>query len=236
MTHTFLVSRDNAARKVVNFLALSLLLFFTNMAVANAVVGNGSALAVQVDGEHQDVILVVGDSLSAAYGINESDGWVSLLQQKLDQDDNSYRVLNASISGDTTSGGKRRLKPLLDQWQPALVILELGGNDGLRGVQPPVIKRNLARMIEQAQSAYAEVLLVGMHIPPNYGPRYTQAFHQLYSTLAEEYSISLVPFLLEGVATREGLMQADGIHPTAEAQMTILENVWPSLKPLLIEE
>ncbi len=171
----------------------------------------------------------MGDSLSSGYGISEDSAWVSLLQQRLDTDEYNYNVVNASLSGETTTGGLRRLPPLLEQWQPELVIIELGGNDGLRGTNLQTIEQNLSGMIEQAQSAAAQVILLGMHIPPNYGPRYTEAFHQIYVTLADRYSISLVPFLLRDVATRSALMQADGIHPTADAQALILENVWPVL-------
>lgn len=185
------------------------------------------------DSSNGRTILVVGDSLSAAYGINVEDGWVSLLQKKLDQEQQGFRVINASISGETASGGERRIGALLQQWQPDLVILELGGNDGLRGVSTKTVTANLASMIEQSQQASADVLLLGMHIPPNYGPRYTSAFHQVYHTLAEKYAINLVPFFLENVATRRDWMQADGIHPTAGAQQTMLDNVWPALEAML---
>lgn len=195
------------------------------------------ALAVQTDSHNQlekRTILVLGDSLSAGYGIGEAAGWVSLLQQKLHSEQYDYHVVNASISGETTTGGLRRLDSLLAKWQPELVIIELGGNDGLRGVNLKTIESNLSRMIAQAQSTPADVILLGMHIPPNYGPRYTDGFHRIYHTLSEEYSISLVPFLLDNVATNSELMQPDGIHPTARAQPTILETVWPVLAAQLV--
>lgn len=195
------------------------------------------SLAVQTDSHNQAenrTILVLGDSLSAGYGIGEAAGWVRLLQQKLHTEQYDYHVVNASVSGETTTGGLRRLDSLLAKWQPELVVIELGGNDGLRGVNLNTIKHNLSRMIAQAQSTAADVILLGMHIPPNYGPRYTDGFHRIYHTLAEEYSISLVPFLLHNVATDSELMQTDGIHPTAEAQPTILETVWPVLAARLV--
>ena len=185
------------------------------------------------DSSNDRIILVVGDSLSAAYGINVEDGWVSLLQKKLDREQPGTHVINASISGETASGGERRIGALLEQWQPDLVILELGGNDGLRGVSTKTITAKLTSIIEQSQQASAEVLLLGMHIPPNYGPRYAAAFHQIFHTLAEKYTINLVPFFLENVATRSDWMQADGIHPTAGAQQTMLNNVWPAMETVL---
>ena len=185
---------------------------------------------------NSETILVLGDSLSAAYGLSEEQGWVKLLEHRILSHErlaSEYRVVNASISGETSAGGLRRAVALLDKWKPAILILELGGNDGLRGVAAPQIEKNLATIIELAQKASADVLLLGMHIPPNYGSRYTEAFHQIFFTLSERYSISLVSFLLENVATREDWMQADGIHPTSEAQQTMLENVWPKLEKLL---
>ncbi len=180
-----------------------------------------------------NIILVMGDSLSAAYGIDVEKGWVTLLQQELKRNQLDYEVINASISGETSSGGKRRIDALLDKWQPRIVILELGGNDGLRGVPTKTIEANLDSMITLSATSSAEILLLGMQIPPNYGPRYTAAFHQVFHTLAEKHSISLVPFFLENVATRSDWMQADGIHPTADAQRTMLRNVWPLLQQLL---
>lgn len=175
-------------------------------------------------------LLVMGDSLSAAYGIEQEESWVSLLAERLD---GAAHVVNASISGETTAGGAERLPALLDQHTPQLVLVELGGNDGLRGLPPQQMQHNLADMIEASQRAGAEVLLLGIDIPPNYGQAYRDAFTAVYTTLAGEYAVPLVPFLLEGVALDASLMQTDGIHPTASAQPVILDNVWPELETWL---
>ncbi|MFG6177115.1 arylesterase [Halomonas sp. THAF12] len=178
-------------------------------------------------------LLVMGDSLSAAYGIERDAGWVSLLADRLE---GKAKVINASISGETSSGGATRLPELLRQHAPEIVLLELGGNDGLRGLPPGQLRANLAGMIEQSQAAGAQVLLLGIDIPPNYGPAYRNAFTGVYDDLAERYEVALVPFLLEGVALDESLMQDDGIHPTAAAQPALLDNVWPALAPLLEQQ
>ncbi len=188
------------------------------------------AAAAQAD--DRPVLLVMGDSLSAAYGIEREAGWVSLLQARLD---GKARVVNASISGETSSGAAARLPDLLGQHEPDIVVLELGGNDGLRGLPPGQFAANMTAMIEASQASGAEVLLLGIDIPPNYGQAYRDAFTGVYTRLADEFELPLVPFLLEGVALEETLMQDDGIHPTAEAQPIILENVWPELAPLLEE-
>lgn len=178
-------------------------------------------------------VLVVGDSISAAFGLETSQGWVHLLQQRLDTHAPDHRVVNASISGDTSAGGRARLPTLLEEHEPDVVILELGGNDGLRGQSPAQLKANLAAMVEQSQQAGAKVLLLGMRLPPNLGQRYTTAFAQAFDSLAQEQALPYVPFLLEGVGGVEGMMQADRIHPTAGAQQRLLDNVWPVLEPLL---
>ncbi len=178
-------------------------------------------------------VLIVGDSISAGFGLDTREGWVALLEKRLKQEGFDDRVVNASISGDTSAGGQARLPALLAAHKPDLVILELGGNDGLRGQLPTQLKQNLASMIEQARKAGAKVLLLGMQLPPNYGVRYTQAFARVYSELAEEKNVALVPFFLEGVGGHPELMQADGLHPAVGAQGQLLENVWPTLKPLL---
>jgi len=178
-------------------------------------------------------ILVVGDSLSAGYGIEIRNGWVTLLQQRLVKKGYPHAVVNASISGDTTAGGRARLPAALNRHRPQIVILELGGNDGLRGLSLRETRANLNAMIKAAQSAGAQVLLVGIHLPPNYGPEFTRQFHAIYSELARAHDTALVPFLLEGVALAPGLMQPDGIHPRASAQPRLLDNVWPHLEPLL---
>lgn len=178
-------------------------------------------------------VLVVGDSISAAYGMNTEEGWVSLLEQRLQHFDPAFAVVNMSLSGETTGGGLARLPDALRRHTPDVVIIELGGNDGLRGYPIDRIHANLSRMVTATLEQGAEVLLVGMHIPPNYGQRYVDAFHDIFHRLAAEYDLPLVPFLLEGVATEEALMQRDGIHPTAAAQPMLLENLWPELEPLL---
>lgn len=186
-------------------------------------------------------ILVMGDSISAAYGIDVEDGWVSRLQQWLrtqydpaqSHHQGRYQVVNASISGETTSGALRRLPALLATHQPGIVVIELGGNDGLQGHPINRIRDNLAALVSMSQQAGARVLLVGMHIPPNYGKRYASEFYESYRLTAQHYQVLMVPFLLEQVATDPALMQADGIHPKAEAQQQMLENLLPQLQQLL---
>lgn len=179
------------------------------------------------------VLLVFGDSLSAAYGIDEAEGWVSLLQHRITETGYPYRVVNASVSGETSTGGLIRLPAMLENHEPEIVLLELGGNDGLRGLPLSVLKENLIRMVELSQESGAAVLLAGIQIPPNYGPRYTVPFFQLFGEVAEEQGIPLIPFLIDGIPQQEELMQRDGIHPKAEAQPMIVENVWPYLEPML---
>jgi acyl-CoA thioesterase I len=191
------------------------------------------ALLCWTQGALAGTVLVVGDSISAAFGLETSQGWVHLLQERLVEGDESWRVVNASISGDTTAGGLARLDPLLEEHTPEVVILELGGNDGLRGQSPVQLKQNLAAMIEMSQEAGAKVLILGMLMPPNLGKRYTEAFAKVFPEVASEYDVPLVPFLLEGVAGVPSMMQGDQIHPTAEAQSKLLDNVWPALEPLL---
>lgn len=178
-------------------------------------------------------ILIIGDSLSANYGIETKQGWVNLLQLQLQKTGYRYEVINASISGDTTSNGLARLPSALKQFQPQIVIIELGGNDGLRGLQIKTIANNLGQMINLAQQHNAKVLLLGLRIPPHYGPVYTQQFQAMYLKLANDHHISLVPLFLSGVDNQEKLMQADGIHPATAAQTILLENVWQKLKALL---
>ncbi|WP_253273712.1 arylesterase [Collimonas arenae] len=177
-------------------------------------------------------ILVLGDSLSAEYGLARGSGWVALLQQRLSTEKIAATVTNASISGETTSGGKTRLPALL-QHKPDIVIIELGANDALRGLQLSATENNLRAMINAAQQAKSKVLLVGMRIPPNYGRDYTEKFFSQFATLAKQAKVPLVPFLLDGVADKPELMQADRMHPLAQAHPIILNNVWPELKPLL---
>jgi acyl-CoA thioesterase I len=178
-------------------------------------------------------ILVLGDSLSAAHGIAEDAGWVSLLQARLEEREARWQVRNASVGGETTAGGRTRLPALLEEVRPDLLILELGGNDGLRGLSLRAIRDNLETMVVTAHAAGAEVLLVGIEIPPNYGPAYTDRFRSIFFDLAEDQALAFVPFLLDGVALEPGMMLDDGIHPSAEAQLRILDNVWSELEPLV---
>lgn len=177
-------------------------------------------------------ILVMGDSLSAGYGIDLKYGWVNLLQERINGT-YPYHVVNASVSGETSGGGLARLPALLKEHKPSIVIIELGGNDGLRGHPVNIMRANLEQMIELSQDANAKVILLGMQIPPNYGARYTRTFVQTYPELAKKHELALVPFFLEGVAGDSELMQRDGIHPTADAQVTMLNHVWPVLEPIL---
>lgn len=179
------------------------------------------------------VILVLGDSLSSGYGVPNAQTWVALLQHRLNKLGYPYRVVNASVSGDTTAGGLARFTSALQRHNPSIVILELGGNDGLRALSLVALRSNLASMIEAARQRNAKIVLAGMRMPPNYGIAYAAAFERIYTELANEYQVALVPFFLEGVATVPNMMQTDGIHPTADAQPVLLENVWQYIQPLL---
>lgn len=206
-----------ASRSLRSILLMVFIVLFTSAATAN-----------------QNTLLVVGDSLSAAYGVPSDKAWVQLLQERLDRNGLSqWQVVNASISGETTDGGARRLPDLLAENDPDVVVIELGGNDGLRGFPPKVIESNLAEMITLVQDAGAEAVLVGMQIPPNYGQRYTEMFANIFPTLSDRYDTALVPFFLQGVYNQDGMMQDDGIHPTEAAQPKLLENVWPVLEETL---
>lgn len=189
--------------------------------------------AVAASSSGARTLLVFGDSLSAAYGLQVDQGWVALLQKRLDAQGYGYRVVNASVSGETTSGGRGRLARALDQHKPALVILELGANDGLRGLPVKDAEANLAEMIAAIHATKARVLLVGIMIPPNYGQQYTASLADMYPRLAAANKVALVPFLLDGVALEPSLTQSDGLHPNALGQPRVLDNVWSSLKPLL---
>ncbi len=191
------------------------------------------ALLFWTQGAVAGTLLVVGDSISAAFGLDSRQGWVALLEKRLADEGFEHAVINASISGDTSAGGAARLPALLAEHKPELVIIELGGNDGLRGQAPAQLQQNLASMVEKSQQAGAKVLLLGMRLPPNYGARYTSAFAQVFTDVSEQKQVPLVPFFLEGVGGVPGMMQSDGIHPTVSAQPLLLENAWPALKPLL---
>jgi len=180
-----------------------------------------------------DTVLVLGDSLSAAYGMAANQGWVQLLQQRLVSETPGYQVVNASISGDTTQGGLNRLPTLLQQHQPSVVIIELGGNDGLRGTPPVRIAQNLKQLVNLSKSRGAEVMLLGIRLPSNYGPAYNERFSSLYQQVSDETGAALVPFFMAQVALKPELMQADGLHPNAAAQPFLLDTVWPRLQPIL---
>lgn len=191
----------------------------------------GSAAAPAVPSTR--TILVLGDSLSAEYGLPRDTGWVGRMSERLSRQNRQYSVVNASISGDTTSGGRARLPPLLQRWEPAIVVIELGANDGLRGLDLDQMRTNLQAMIDACHQARARVLLVGIRIPPNYGRDYTERFFETYALLARHNRVDLVPFLLEGFADRLDLFQPDRIHPNQQAQGLMLDNVWPRLQPML---
>jgi len=178
-------------------------------------------------------IVVLGDSISAAYGIEVGQGWVALVQDKLYKEHYDYTVNNESISGDTSAGGLARIDNALSRHKPSVVIIELGANDGLRGLSPTVLKSNLAEISQRAQKAGAKVLLLSMRIPPNYGKRYTEMFYNVYPELSKELKVPYVPFILEDVALVKQLMQEDGLHPNAKAQAVIVEKIWPYLIKLL---
>ena len=178
-------------------------------------------------------VLVIGDSISAAFGLETKEGWVALLQQRLNEVDTEVEVVNASISGETTGGGLARFPGLLAQHQPEYVIIELGGNDGLRGLSLSHMAANLTSMVRKAKQQEATVLLLGMRLPSNYGQRYTEAFYNVYQSIAEQEQVALVDFFLEGVGAVDGMMQADGVHPTQLAQPLLLDNAWQGLAPLL---
>ena len=179
-------------------------------------------------------IMIVGDSISAAYGMQAEQGWVYLLQKRLDQQyPKKHKVVNASVSGETSSGAVARLPKLLKTYKPQIVVIELGGNDGLRGQSPLLIQKNLANLIQQSQQAKATVVVLGMKIPPNYGTAYSQAFEKNYTIVSQQYQVKLMPFFLTGVADNKNLMQSDLVHPNAKAQSILLNNAYPYIKGAL---
>ncbi len=179
------------------------------------------------------MLLILGDSLSAGYGMDREDSWVHLLEIRLQEQAHSYRILNSSITGDTTQGGLARLPRLLARYQPEIVIIELGANDGLRGVNPDVSRANMVSMIQQSQAIGATVLLAGIKLPPNYGVAYLHRFESMYADLAAKFDTLLVPFFMDGVVFQPGMLQADGIHPNEKGQPVLLDNVWQVLEPAL---
>lgn len=190
-------------------------------------------LAAAAESSGPPTVLVFGDSLSAGYGIDVDQSWASLLQSRLHEQGYEHRVVNASISGETTEGGATRIQSAIETFEPALIILELGGNDGLRGLPLEVTRDNLAEMIGRSRAAGAEVIISEIHIPPNYGRVYTERFNAIFHELAAEQGVTLLPFLLEDVALEPGMMQNDGVHPTAAAQPVILDAVWEVMAPML---
>ena len=195
--------------------------------------GMACALTLAAALAQAGTILVHGDSLSAAYGLSREQGWVYLLEQRLRSEKLDYKVVNSSVSGETTLGGRNRIGAALDRHRPDIVILELGANDGLRGQKPRDTRANLEAMIDAARAAGARVLLVGIRLPPNYGMTYTEKFQQLYRDVAREKKVALVPFFFDGFAKKPDYFQLDGLHPAAHAQPLMLETVWRELRPLL---
>lgn len=218
------------ARMLARVLSLALFLVLTTASVtalaANEILGLSKS-------RPSPVLLVLGDSISAGYGLEPQQGWVSLLQRRLVVQGSGFRVINASISGDTTNGGLSRLPRLLQDYRPQILLIELGANDGLRGAPLAQIESNLTRLIKQGQQAGARVLLLGMRIPPNYGSRYSEGFFELFRSAADGAGSAYLPFLLEGVGGVPELMQNDGLHPNQLAQQRLLDNSWLALQPLL---
>ena len=202
--------------------------------IALAILFGALLIPLNVHAAKESIVLVVGDSISAEYGLGNAKGWVALLTARLKADQLPQRVVNASISGDTTAGGRSRLPTLLSQYKPAVVVIELGGNDALRGGTLAATRVNLDDMVKKAKSAKAKVLLLGVKLPPNYGANYLRDFEAVFADVARNHKVSLVPHLFEGFGEKLEYFQADRIHPTAEAQPRILDNVWPALKPLLV--
>ena len=190
-------------------------------------------LAAGAQGSESPTVLIFGDSLSAGYGIDVDQSWAALLQARLEQQGYEHRVVNASISGETTEGGVTRIDAALDTFSPELLILELGGNDGLRGFPPARMQTNLERIVVSAEQAGAAVVMLGIRIPSNYGPRYSRAFEGVFRDVAENLDIAWVEFFMEGIALNDDLLQADRIHPTAEAQPILLDNAWPVISATL---
>jgi acyl-CoA thioesterase I len=207
-------------------------MFFRLLLVLSLLGFNFVACANQAFAENSK-ILVYGDSLSASYGVSQQQGWVAFLQKKLNENNYNYSVVNASISGETTSGGLTRFANTLAKTKPSIVILELGANDGLRGLPVKNMANNLSNMIVQSKKTKAKVLLVGMKIPPNYGPKYTESFSNTYPQLSQQHKISLVPFMLENIAGKPNLIQDDGLHPNALGQPMMFKNIWPELQLML---
>jgi acyl-CoA thioesterase-1 len=221
----------NSLREISHYFGKNILHLFLSVLLLSMIVF--PAMGAQLrEKPPSHLIIAFGDSLTAGYGISLTEAYPALLEKRLKTMGFSYKVLNGGISADTTSGGLSRINEIIKQ-NPGIVILELGANDGLRGTSLDLIKSNLSRMIERLQKKKIKVILAGMRLPPNYGEEYTEGFHQIYIDLSKQYHLRFIPFFLEGVATKEGLTQTDGLHPTAEGYQVVLENVWKELLPLL---
>ena len=219
------------SQRLTTFLGLGFLLLL----LSGLTTSSGYAAEKTVAQPNNPTILVVGDSLSAAFGMEQSKGWVSLLQKKLQTNNYPHKVINASISGETTQGGLTRLGLLLESYKPEVVLLELGANDGLRGLPLQLMQDNLDKMIRAVKDKGGKVFLIGMQLPPNYGINYTNGFIKVYRDLANKHQIALVPFIMDGFAANLDMIQADGLHPKAEAQPLMLENVWSQLVDLMAD-
>jgi acyl-CoA thioesterase-1 len=225
-----------ARRLSTAFVASVALLLSALFAIATpSTSGAVESSSTQVD-TAKPVILILGDSISAEYGLQRDSGWVKLLEGRLREQHYDYPIVNASISGETTSGGRARIDELIGRLKPAIVIVELGGNDALRGLALATTQENLAAIVTTSQKAHASVLLIGMQVPPNYGKAFADRFAAIYSETAKRYKTALTPFFFAGFADRFDLFQADRIHPTAEAQIRLLDNVWPNLQPILKQQ
>jgi len=220
---TLLLASGSRIAAVIHFSVVSLFLA-SSLTLASPVTAQT---------EDKSVILIMGDSISAAYNMEQAESWPALLSNRLEQDGYSYRVFNSSITGDTTEGGLTRLPRLLESQQPAVVIIELGGNDGLRGLSLDVTRNNLQQMLKLSQEVGAQLVLAGIQLPPNYGLTYTERFSSMFVELAEKHGAVLIPFILQDIALNPELMQDDGIHPNVAAQPVLLELVWTALQPLL---
>lgn len=203
------------------------------VAVLCCILWSGVATAKTATEKPDPAILVVGDSLSAEYGLRRDSGWVNILGRHLTEEKTGYQIHNSSISGDTTSGGLSRLPAALAHYRPEIVIIELGSNDALRGLSLKMTEDNLSKMVAMSQKANASVLLLGMQIPPNYGPRYTEQFRDIFVSVAKAHGAALVPFFFEGIATDKSMFQSDGMHPNEQAQAILEKNVWAHLAPIL---
>ena len=231
--YTFEYGIFHTGARVKRFFILKTTITIVAWAIAMSSGTSTSQAAVPITSTDRTIVLVFGDSISAAYGLRPEQGWVAMLADKLKREGFSAQVVNASISGETTAGGLARLPRALALHHPSIVVFELGANDGLRALPVEEMRQHLNQLVDLAVGAGAKVLLLGMRMPPNYGPQYTEQFHAAYADLAQKRHVAWVPFFLEGVALRPELIQEDGLHPNAQGEPILLENIWPVLKPLL---